>query len=265
MNVLDMVKDAFKYPLKNQKGFLLILIVNFIYVFLSKYVNFSENTLSISITIISFLIYIILLGITISIIKTTLTKSTEISKIDIKTIFLDGIKNLIVSIVYKLIPLIITAVIAIPIGFYSKLFTIINMTSNIQDPTSTEIFLQAIPESLRLTFKIDTIFLIVLFFILVIIMSIFLLIAQVRLAETGSLMESFKINKIFHKISSIGWKNYIMFVIMMGIIIMILSLIVRMIASVSLFIEPVLLSILGSFLILFIYHGVGLIYLEEKN
>lgn len=111
------------------------------------------------------------------------------------TLFIDGIKYLIVGIIYA-IPIIIVEVLVLGVGFAGT------MT---QDPT-------------KAMAAVGTMLVgIVVIFILAIIIGLFATVGMVRFARTGSIGEAFNFSAILATISKIGWVPYIIALIVLGV------------------------------------------------
>jgi hypothetical protein len=139
-------------------------------------------------------------------------------------LFVDGWKLNIIWIVYFLIPLIIAGLIIAGIVFAlaSPLFTI---PAGAGDPgviiqrtlVATGLFLIALIPLL-----------IVLFFVL----DLLQVIAKVRAARTGILMDAFGLRAILSHIKNIGWGNYIVLMLILWILSIILGIIVGAFAGI---------------------------------
>ena len=89
-----------------------------------------------------------------------------------------------------------------------------------------------------------------------------MIIAQARLADTGDIIEAINIKAVFNKISSIGWANYLLFIILLLLLIFfigILSGFVSMIPYIGRIISSI---VLGSYSLIVFSRAVGLIYNE---
>jgi hypothetical protein len=150
------------------------------------------------------------------------------------TLFIDGIKYFIIGLIYA-IPLIIIMVIAVaPI-----------IAAAVSGDTSY--VMAAIG-----TFLIG----LVVFFIVAIIIGLVANIGIVRFARTGSIGEAFNFGAILATIGKIGWLNYIIALIVMGVLIRIVEIICNLIPYVGL----VLLFLILPFLTLFQARYVCMLY-----
>jgi hypothetical protein len=132
-------------------------------------------------------------------------------------LFVDGWKLNIIWIVYFLIPLIIIGIIigSTLLAVASPLFTI---PAGAGDP---EIIIRRTLAAAGLFFIVLIPFFIVLFFVL----DLLQVIAKVRAARTGTLMNAFSLRAILGHIRNIGWGTYIVLIVILWIISIILGII----------------------------------------
>lgn len=234
MEISDIIRDAFYYPIDNYKRWFMIAVVYAILLFISQFgsymsVNYlAGNTSIIIITLlVSVIIQLILSGFMVSISKTTLNKNDTIPKFNLEKDLLNGIKKVIITIFYVLIAIIITLILAIPLGLYSNIAKVTSILSSMPSNYPTFFVLQSIPpETFKaLEFSLGSVM--VLFGVLLIIVSIFLFLAQVSLAETGSIMAGCNIKALFNKMRRIGLGKFLTCLVMYAII-MFISLVLGM-------------------------------------
>ena len=226
MDVLDLIKEAFYYPINDYKNWLIIAILFLLNTVLSSYVISEGGAVGIIGSIISLLITIIIAGVTVAVMRNTFNNSNNVPMIDLQINFVDGIKYSIISIVYSVIPVII----------------------------------QAIPQDLLVSFGMNILIIMFVFIILSIIAAILFAIAEARFAETGSILSAFDIKAIFDKISSIGWGNYIVFLISLAIVLIVLGIVSGIIAYIPYIGALISGFVIDSFLVLFIARAIALIY-----
>jgi hypothetical protein len=150
------------------------------------------------------------------------------------TLFIDGIKYLIIAIIYA-IPLIIIMALAL-----------------------APVFAAAISGNTNLIIASIGAFLVglLVFVIVAIIIGLFEVIGFVRFARTGSMGEAFNFGEILATIGKIGWITYIVALIIMGIILGIIELICLIIPIVG----GIILFILIPFLTLFEARYICMLY-----
>lgn len=122
--------------------------------------------------------------------------------------FIDGIKMLIIEIVYMIIPIIIgVAIFALSGGFGSAAM----FGMNVENPAAYMGMLLA-------SFGISMI----IFIIVAFIFSLFAIIGMVRFARTGSMGQAFAFGEITNTIGKIGWGSYLIALIVLFIVIFII-------------------------------------------
>lgn len=136
------------------------------------------------------------------------------------TLFIDGIKYLVICIIY-----------AIPLFIVAFLTLVPVIMEVIAAGTDTAAVNQIVIGALG-TFMLG----LLVFIILAIIIGIISSIGIIRFARTGSMGEAFNFGAITATIGKIGWINYIIALIIMGIIIGIIELICSLIPVVGTFI-----------------------------
>ena len=148
------------------------------------------------------------------------------------TLFIDGIKLLVINIVYMIIPLIACAA---TIGY--AVFGIIIAGKNFSLET-------------LLSMAGGLITGLVLTIILAIIFTLLNVIASVRFARTGSIGEAFAIGEIITTIRKIGWVNYIFSLIVLFIVVAVIIIVLTCI-EMALNMIPLIGIILGCVISLF--------------
>ena len=159
--------------------------------------------------------------------RNTFNNSNNVPMIDLQINFVDGIKYSIISIVYSVIPVIIALIMGIFTGIYSTIDKILTtvVQSSVATNATPDVIIQAIPQDLLVSFGMNILIIMFVFIILSIIAAILLAIAEARFAETGNILSAFDIKAIFDKISSIGWGNYIVFLISLAIVLIVLGIV----------------------------------------
>ncbi|WP_407377756.1 DUF4013 domain-containing protein [Methanobrevibacter sp.] len=237
MSISEIISDAIRYPFSDITKFLIIGIIALLAGFANLLDPFDIDGFAMKavFTILSIIFSLMLSGIGLNVIKNAIAHSDEIPVLDPVNNILDGIKFLIVSIVYFLIPMVITFVLAIFFGVLGAGLNHIGAAT-----------------------AIVAVIAIVLF----IIFGIFQIIAIARLAKTGDFGAAFDIGAVLDDVKKIGIGKIILFLIISLVIIMIAALIASFLAIIP-FIGLILSQIvIGAFVVLFYYRGIGLIYSE---
>jgi hypothetical protein len=123
------------------------------------------------------------------------------------TLFIDGIKYLIVSLIYA-IPALIVLFLAVGVSVLGAMSG---------DPTATMAAIGGMMIGLLI------------FFVILLITAIFEIIGMVRFARTGSIGEAFNFSAILATIGKIGWVPYIIALVVLGVVGVIFAIIVGII------------------------------------
>lgn len=275
MEVKDIIKESIIYPKNDYKTFFNIIVISFIIEIINNFWITDESIEFIFNILIVMLFYFLINGYSLSI-KANKDYSDNILKFNTKDKVKLGIKYCIVHVIYMVIPLILSLIIAYPIGLYSSLpdlFSSTNMTNISFNSYSYEsdiinifdMILNTVPEEILMNF-LESLFLVLLIYmILTIFFSLFEQIALVHLAETNSICSSIKIPNIIGMITKIGWIKYLKVNIIMVVcffILMIISDILKLIPYIG---EYVIGVILTAYTILFFAHCTSLLYMENEE
>jgi hypothetical protein len=201
MNIVDNITDSLKYPLNDWVKILILTVISIIPI-----VNFMSG------------------GYYLRIIKSTLAGVDEVPEFDdLGELFIDGIKIIIVGIVYMIVPLIIYAIAWLPLLFTGDPYSV---TSGIMSGL--------------------TIVLMIIAFVVTFIVSLLLLPAIVNMALYDSeLGAAFRFSEVLGRIKAIGWGDYILWIIAIWITTVIAGFIIGIIGA-------ILLIILIGFLVWFL-------------
>ena len=129
--------------------------------------------------------------------------------------FIDGIKVLIINIVYMIIPCIIGLVLFVLSGGFGAL-TMAGM-----DVTNLSAYLGLLMGTLGVSLLV--------FLIFAFIFGLFEIIGIIRFARSGNMGSAFEFGEILSQIGSIGWGSYIISLIAFGIVILIIEIILGII------------------------------------
>ena len=131
------------------------------------------------------------------------------------SMFIDGLKLLVVELIYAA-PVILLILIAF-LPFISTLVTsgILSQDVAVMTDTQVEQFISFHPEIL--SSLATMIVLIIIAVILALIIAVFSFIESVRFARTGSIDEGFNFSAILTTIRKIGWINYLLALIVIGV------------------------------------------------
>ena len=271
MDVMELIKDAFVFPSKNIKNLLiyeLLAIVAGIFS-LGGTVTYFLGVLNPELfmwggiaCIISMLIGWVLSGYLISVIKSGIDLDDKVPEFEWWENFTTGFDNFIVTIVYFVIP----AFIVVVVGYLTNIFGNVmlvaqelflqantaymgNTTFLVTDTLSQAMVNLAISLATTLTVAV----------IVFVIFSFFQLMAESRLANTGSLMEALNIFEAAKDIGRIGIGKVIIVVLLVLIIVAVIEFVLSAIFSI-LPILSILSIIITPYLLFFVERAVGLLY-----
>ena len=233
MELGEIITDALSYPFQNIKALLIYVILGII---LGIAVGgtvlgiaagaATKNVLAVLGSgtigiIIALIIGLFITGYQLDIIKYGIERSNAGPEIDFVRQFINGVKYLVINIVYMIIPIIISAILAVI--FQHWLSGLISM-------------------------------------ILSIIFGLALMMGQCRLAKTEDLGYALSIGEAVGDISRVGIVKLIAFIIIIVIIAVVLTVIIGFIARWNSTIGGILFGILGVYLVFFTGRATGLLY-----
>lgn len=260
--------NAFKYPTLDYQKLLIVGVVYVFTVLTSLFLQFGiyNGTLSLIFGIISLVANIILLGYGLSVVKHGIELEDTIPDFDWATNIVDGIKYIVVTFVYLIIPTIITFVVGFALGA-GPLVTIfsketMNSLSNANTSSQVTQAFSSVPQEawtgLILAISVTMAVAIILF----VIFGLFLEIGICRLAKYGNLGEAFSFGQIWEDLKEIGILKVLGFLIVLSIIASIIGVVIGFISAIP-FIGVIVGALVGkSFLLLFSNRAVGLLYSE---
>jgi len=269
MEVTELFKDALTYPTKDWNKLLIFgvfFLLTGIVDILGNF-GFAVNQLGGAITLsvfglISLIITLFINGFGLSITRETINQQENIPEFEWVKNLIDGIKLLVLNIVYFIIPVIVTIIVAFATGAINHLVKIGNyaISQGVTNITPTTIPQSMIVESAASFFIV---FLIAA--ILFIIFGLLLLIANAKLADTDSLVEACNMIEVFNKIGEIGWANFIIWIIVFVIISFVIGFIGGLIGIIPFVGLLIVLLVVYPFIKMFGSRALGLIYNESKN
>ena len=233
MELGEILGDALVYPFQNIKAFAIYLILGIILgiavagTFAGMMAGVAtDNLLAVIGSGIIGIIVALFLGFFISgyeldIIKYGIESSGGAPEIDFVRQFINGIKYFVVSIVYMIIPIILSAILAIIFQHWLSLILTI---------------------------------------IVAIIFAFALIMGQCRLAKTEDLVDALSIGEAIGDISKVGVVKLILFVIVITVISLVLFFIVGLINKWNTVIGGILIGFLGIYISFFTARATGLLY-----
>lgn len=262
MDAIEIIKESIYYPLNDTRGWGLIAAI-FVVVGILEQLAIQYPDSATVFHFLSFIVSIFLAGVNLSIIKETIDGSSKIPLFDPVKNFIDGVKNIVVEVIYYVIPAILTLIIALIAGVFPKteaFITSINTTALAS--TNSASILSTVPQNVTQDLVVSIGIVAIAAFILFVVFALLLIIGQARLADTGDVFAAVNIQEVISKISSIGWGNYIIFIILLLVLIFVVGFVGGLVALIP-FVGKIIESIFfGSYILIVIARAVGLIYLE---
>lgn len=235
MNVVEIISDSIRYPFSDITKFLIVAVIALLAGLssLSEPLGINNFFLVMIFAIISIIFSLILSGYGLDIIRNGIVGSDEIPAVDFMKNLIEGIKVLIISLVYFLIPIIISLIVFM---FFGVIGTGLNHIGA------------------------ATIVAVVIAVIAFIAFAIFEIIAIARFAKTGEFGDAFALGEVIEDVRRIGIGNIILFLIIffvIAIIVLIVSVFIALIPFIGIAIAQLL---VGGFIELFYNRGIGLLY-----
>lgn len=235
MNVGGIISDAVAYPFHNIKALLLYIVLSVIAALIagasiiSIVAAFSTKGLGgiafaglgIAEVLIFVLVLFLIQGYALDIIKFGIERRDDGPEIDIIRQIANAIKLVIVDVVYYIVPVIITAILALFLRDW--LITIIGI-------------------------------------ILFIVFALANFMAKCRLAKTDSLGDALAIGEAIGDISKVGISKLLAVVILVAIILIIIAFIVALLASLNNILGSIILGIAAVYFVFFYNRAIGLLY-----
>lgn len=266
MELGEIFKDALKYPISDYKQLLIIGILILISSLDKVLWSFGiiDATFSAVWSVVALIVGIIVIGYGVRVLKNAIELDDMIPAFDWISDFVNGIKLIVITIIYFIIPTIIVAIIGF-VSFSSAFSTLsagtLNQLASIES-SSPEIILNSIPPEVWSGMFGALAITAVIAIILFIIFGIFENIAICRMAKYDRLGEAFQFGEIYNDIREIGILKIIGFLIIALIISFIIGVVISIITAIP-FVGLIIACLVGySFILLFNYRALGLLYSE---
>lgn len=273
MEITEIFKDSLTYPTKDWNKLLVLGVLFLIPLIIGLLIAFVTGTgdytaiaiMGIIVFVVTFITSLIISGYSLSITNKTILNSDEIPIFDWVKNLVDGIKVAVLSIIYYIIPAIITLIVAYATGLFEKYFEILrySMYSSVQSnlTTAASTMPTTLINELFSSLMITGIIAIILF----IIFGLLLTIATAKLAETGSLKAGLMINEVFDDIGKIGWGKYIIWIILLIIISIVISFLAGLISLIPIIGSIIVALVIYPYIAMFSARALGLIFNESKD
>ena len=271
MDVIEIIKDSFKFPSKNIRMLLIYEVLAILAAAFSVIGTFAYVLGFISpecflwggcAVVVSLLIGWVLSGYLISVIKSGIELDDEVPEFVWWDNFITGFDCFIVLIVYYIIPAFIALVVAVITNVFGNAMAlaleIFSQSQNVYMGASADIAFDAIAYAM-VNLAISLSITITVAIILFIIFSFLETMAEARLANTGSLTEALNVFEAAKDIARIGVGKVIIVILLVVIIVAVIEMVLSVIFN-YVPILSILSIIISPYLIFFTQRAVGLLY-----
>ena len=219
MEILDIIKDSFIFPTNNLEKLAIYIVLTFVVGFfivggvLLTALGIAETTylaiLGIILVILGIILSLIISGYQLGIMKSGIDLDDEAPSFDWKKDLIDGIKVLVVSIVYFIVPAIIVLIVGLIANVPGTISQFaqeaaVNPANATAMANSTGIAMDAVSQSTMLAFETSLAITAIVAVIVFIIFAFIQTMGLARLANTGSLGEALNIPEAAKDIGRIG-------------------------------------------------------------
>ena len=256
MEITEIFKDGLQYPFNDIQKFVilgLIFCLTFISFFLLAFAGDSTSAiiLLLIIMIINLIIGIYTSGYYFNVVENTIKKNDELPEFELVNTLINGLKVILIGIVYGIVPFIFTILIAFLSGAIYNLGQI--MTIVINGDT--------VPEALALSTLTSFTIVILLSALVSLIFGLLSLIAIARAADKEKLSAAFEFGEIINAIKQIGIVDFIIWFILFAIIICVISMISSIFMSIPI-LGLLIMVIIEAYILIFSGRVLGLLYNE---
>ena len=266
MNLREIIMDAIKFPISDTRKFLIfcaLIIIMSLSTVLPSY-GVKDNTLSLILTLVTLIVAIIVLGYCVEVIKSGTDGENTLPDFDYVKQFVNGIKALILDIIYFIIPAIITIIVASATGLFTSFTKIVYISIDAMSKNANNLttIMAAVPKTTMNTFTNALTITLIVAIILFIIFSLMSFTGLVRFAKFGSGTEGLRFRQILRDMSKVGLIKIIVTLIVIYIIAFVLLLIIGLIGLIP-YIGVFIAIFVGiPFILLFLYRAIGLLYAD---
>ena len=266
MNLREIIMDAIKFPISDTRKFLIfcaLIIIMSLSTVLPSY-GVKDSTLSLILTLVTLIVAIIVLGYCVEVIKSGTDGDDTLPDFDYVKQFVNGIKALILDIIYFIIPAIITIIVASATGLFTSFTKIVYISIDAMSKNANNLttIMAAVPKTTMNTFTNALTITLIVAIILFIIFSLMSFTGLVRFAKTGSGTEGLRFRQILRDMSKVGLIKIIVTLIVIYIIAFVLSLIIGLIGLIPYIGVFIGIFVGVPFMLLFLYRAIGLLYAD---
>ena len=156
MNLREIIMDAIKFPISDTRKFLIfcaLIIIMSLSTVLPSY-GVKDSTLSLILTLVTLIVAIIVLGYCVEVIKSGADGDDTLPDFDYVKQFVNGIKALILDIIYFIIPAIITIIVASATGLFTSFTKIVYISIDAMSKNANNLttIMAAVPKTTMNTF-----------------------------------------------------------------------------------------------------------------
>lgn len=235
----EIFSDAIRYPFSDVAKFVILGILSLIAGISSILTNYTvEGSIMALSGVVSFIASLIVSGYGISVIKSSIEKSDVVPSISFLDNLIDGIKFIIINIVYFIIPIVIVIVLAVlsSMGYIVSKVFVAGLASIV----------------------------IVVGIVLFILFGIMGEVAVARFANTGEFSDAFALKSVFGDVKRIGILKIFGFIIIQFVIILVIMAILIALGFIP-YVGLVISSFIGgAYLALFYNRSLGLLYADSE-
>ena len=240
MSIAKILTDSFKYPFSNIAIFLIVGVLALLGDFQGVYheLGFEGTITSIVLfSIIAIFFRCFLYGYSMKVIKKGIENSNELPEFDFANDFVSGFKAFVITVVYFIIPMILSVIFSIPAGAIGYGLDLVNATVG---------------------------FVGIIVLILFIVFGTFEMVATCRFANTGKFRAAFEFGEVIGEVKNIGFLKMLSFAGFFVVAFFVVSLVMALFNYIP-YVGIIIASILiGGFMVLFYSKSLGMFYAEYR-
>ena len=256
MEIFEILKDSVKYPFADIKMLLIIGVILLAGSILESIGAYIDNGIVVILGMIaSIVLSILVMGYSLDVFKFAIDLDGAVPELDVESNLKNGVKVLIVTIIYYIIPCIITAVAAIlTLGFAITKLAGLNNINATAAGAAIQIFTPDFVAAIGVVMVIAI--------VLYIIFTLLALMGEARLARTGSIDDAIRFRQSYADLKEIGIGKTLALLILLFILVAIVIFIMMLVSFIpiaGIFIA----TLIGAPFILFMQNrAYGLLYSE---
>jgi len=257
MEIFEILKDSVKYPFADIKMLLIIGVILVVGSVLDSIGSYVDNGIVVILGMIASLVLsILVMGYSLDVFKFAIDLDDAVPELDVESNLKNGVKVLIVTIIYYIIPCIITTVAAILTSGFA--ITKLAGLNNINNATAAEAAIQIFTPDFVAAIGVVMVIAIVLY----IIFTLLSLMGEARLARTGSIDDAISFRQSYSDLKEIGIGKTLALLILLFIVVAIVVFIMVLVSLIP--IAGILIATLigAPFLVFMQNRAYGLLYSE---